>query len=80
SASLAAATGNPYVSEVAYFNTDLDDMSNFASELRASKSLAFEGSSLDLTAGYFFMNQKFVQDWHWNRFLTSTDTNAALID
>ena len=80
SASLAAATGNPYVSEVAYFNTDLDDMSNFASELRASKSLAFEGSSLDLTAGYFLMNQKFVQDWHWNRFLTSTDTNAALID
>ena len=80
SASLAAATGNPYVSEVAYFNTDLDDMSNFASELRASKSLAFESSSLDLTAGYFFMNQKFVQDWHWNRFLTSTDTNAALID
>jgi outer membrane receptor protein involved in Fe transport len=80
SASLAAATGNPYVSEVAYFNTDLDDMSNFASELRASKSLAFESSSLDLTAGYFLMNQKFVQDWHWNRFLTSTDTNAALID
>jgi outer membrane receptor protein involved in Fe transport len=80
SASLVAATGNPYVSEVAYFNTDLDDLSNFASEMRASRSLAFEGSTLDLTAGYFFMKQKFVQDWHWNRFLTSTDTNAALIN
>lgn len=80
SASLQAATGNPYISEVSYFNTDLDDMSNFASELRASKSLDFEASSLDLTAGYFFMNQNFAQDWHWNRFLTSTDTNAALID
>ena len=33
-----------------------------------------------MTAGYFFMNQNFKQDWHWNRFLVSTTTDAALID
>jgi outer membrane receptor protein involved in Fe transport len=80
SESLIVATGNPYISEVSYLNTDLDDMSNFASEVRASKTLVFEGSALDMTAGYFFMTQKFAQDWHWNRFLTSTDTHAVLID
>ena len=80
SQSLLAVSGNSLISEVAYFGTDLDDMSNFASELRASKSFRFDQSTLELTAGYFFMNQKFAQDWHWNRFLTSTDTDASLID
>ncbi len=80
SASLLAATGNSLISEVAYFNTDIDDMSNFANELKLSKSIDLEGSTLDITAGYFFMQQNFKQDWHWNRFLTSTTPDAALID
>ena len=80
SPALRELTGNPLISEVAYFDTDLDDLSNFASEVRATKSFAVYASSLDLTVGYFFMTQAFAQDWHWNRFLTTTDTNAALID
>ncbi len=80
SAALQGFNGNNLISEVAYFNTDLDDMSNFANELKLSKSIDMEGATLDLTAGYFFMNQKFAQDWHWNRFLTDTTSNAALID
>ncbi|MAN67155.1 MAG: TonB-dependent receptor [Hyphomonadaceae bacterium] len=78
--SLIAATGNPYISDVTYFNTDLDDLSNFAGDLRASKSFDFGASTLDVTLGYFFMDQTFAQDWHWNRFLTSTSTHAALIN
>ncbi|MCF6328355.1 MAG: TonB-dependent receptor plug domain-containing protein, partial [Henriciella sp.] len=80
SASLLAATGNSLISEVSYFNTDLDDMSNFANELKLSKSFELEGSTVDVTVGYFFMQQNFKQDWHWNRFLTDTTSNAALID
>lgn len=80
SSSLQGATGNSFISEVSYFNTDLDDMSNFANDLKLSKSFEMEGSTLDVTAGYFFMQQNFKQDWHWNRFLTSTESNAALID
>jgi outer membrane receptor protein involved in Fe transport len=79
-ASLRALTGNSLVSEVAYFDVDLNDMSNFADDLKLSKSFDFAGSSLDVTAGYFFMNQNFKQDWHWNAFLTTTQNDAALID
>jgi len=79
-ASLIAITGNNLVSEVAYFNTDIDDMSNFANELKVSKSMELQNSTLDVTAGYFFMNQNFKQDWHWNAFLTTTQNDAALID
>ncbi len=78
-ASLTALTGNNLVSEIAYFNTDIDDMSNFANELRLSKSFALQNSTLDLTAGYFFMNQNFKQDWHWNAMLSTTSNEAALI-
>ncbi len=80
SASLLAANQNSLISEVSYFNTDLDDMSNFANELKLSKSFETSAGVLDVTAGYFFMQQSFVQDWHWNRFLTDTTADAALID
>ncbi|MEY4269191.1 MAG: hypothetical protein RLZZ58_407 [Pseudomonadota bacterium] len=80
SASLLARNGNKLVTEVANFDVELQDMSNFANDLRVAKSFEFENGSVDVTAGYFFMNQKFVQDWHWDRFLTETAPNAALID
>ena len=77
--SLTELTGNNLVSEVAYFNTDLDDLSNFANELRLSKSIEIGNSTVDLTFGHFFMHQNFVQDWHWSSFLTTTQNDAALI-
>lgn len=80
SASLLARNGNPFITEVANFDVELEDMGNFANDLRLSREFTFAGGSLDLTAGYFFMTQNFKQDWHWNQFLTETSTNAALID
>lgn len=80
SASLQARNGNPFITEVANFDVELEDMSNFANDLRLSKEFQFDGGSLDLTAGFFFMTQNFKQDWHWNQFLTETSTNAAMID
>jgi outer membrane receptor protein involved in Fe transport len=79
-ASLLARNGNPFVTEIANFDVELEDMSNFANDLRLSKSFEMANGSIDLTAGFFFMNQKFVQDWHWDRFLVETAPNAALID
>lgn len=79
-ADLEALTGNNLISDVAYFHTNLDDMSNFANELRLAKSFDFGGSSLDLVFGHFFMNQNFKQDWHWSQFFTTTNNNAALVE
>jgi outer membrane receptor protein involved in Fe transport len=79
SASLLANNGNNLISEVAYFDTDLNDMSNVANELKLSRSFDLGGGQLDVTFGYFFMHQNFVQDWHWNQFLTDTTNDAALI-
>ncbi len=80
SASLLARNGNSLITEVANFDVELQDMSNFANDLRLSKSIEMSGGSVDLTAGFFFMTQNFKQDWHWNQFLTETSTNAAMID
>ncbi|MEO9463791.1 MAG: TonB-dependent receptor [Marinomonas sp.] len=80
SASLQARNGNPFITEVANFDVELEDMSNFANDLRLTKSFDMDNGSVDITAGYFFMTQNFKQDWHWNQFLTETSTNAAMID
>lgn len=80
SATLMARNGNPFITEVANFDVQLQDMSNFANDLRLTKTFEMDGGSIGLTAGYFFMTQNFKQDWHWNQFLTETSTNAAMID
>jgi outer membrane receptor protein involved in Fe transport len=80
SANLQALTGNNLITEIAYFDTELDDMSNFANELKINRVFDFDGGSLDVTAGYFKMHQEIGQDWHWNQFLVTTDPNAALIN
>ena len=80
SANLTSLTGNNLVTEVAYFDTELDDMSNFANELKLNRVFDFDGGSLDVTVGYFKMHQNIGQDWHWNQFLVTTDNSAGLID
>ncbi len=80
SASLLARNGNPFITEVATFDVELDDMSNFANDLSITKSFDIDNGGVELTGGFFFMNQQFQQDWHWNQFLSETSTNAALID
>lgn len=80
SASLKALTGNSLITEVALFDTHLDDLSNFANDLKLNKTVTFaDGASLDITAGYFHMTQNFKQNWHWQRFLTTTESDAAMI-
>lgn len=76
----AANLPNGLASEVAVFDVNLDDLSNFANDVRLSKEFELgSGSSLDLAVGHFFMHQNFKQDWHWTRLVTTTENDAALI-
>jgi outer membrane receptor protein involved in Fe transport len=76
----AANLPNGLASEVAVFDVNLDDMSNFANDVRLSKTFDVGGDGkLDLAVGHFFMNQNFKQDWHWSRLVTTTENDAALI-
>ncbi len=71
---------NGVASNVAVFDVEIDDMSNFANELKLSKSFDMSsGSTVDVTLGHFFMNQNFNQDWHWSELRTTTENDAALI-
>ena len=76
----AANLPNGLASDVAVFDVNLDDMSNFANDVRLSKSFeAGNGTTVDLAVGHFFMHQNFKQDWHWTRLVTTTENDAALI-
>jgi len=71
---------NGIASNVAVFDVELDDMSNFANELKLSKTFDLDGGSvIDVTLGHFFMNQNLNQDWHWSELRTTTENDAALI-
>jgi outer membrane receptor protein involved in Fe transport len=76
----AANLPNGVASDVAVFDVNLDDLSNFANDIRLSKSIEMgEDSKLDIAVGHFFMQQNFKEDWHWTRIVTTTENNAALI-
>lgn len=76
----AANLPNGFASEVAVFDVNLDDMSNFANDVRLSKTFEVGGdTTLDLAVGHFLMHQNFKQDWHWTRLVTTTENDAALI-
>jgi outer membrane receptor protein involved in Fe transport len=70
---------NGFATEVAVFDVNLDDLSNFANDARLSKTFEMGGSTVDVAVGHFFMHQNFKQDWHWTRLVTTTENNAALI-
>ncbi len=76
----AANLPNGLASEVAVFDVNLDDLSNFANDVRLSKTFEMGGdTTLDLAVGHFLMHQNFKQDWHWTRLVTTTENDAALI-
>lgn len=79
SASLVALTGNPLISEIALFDTELNDMGNYANDFRISQRFDVGAGAVTLTGGYFRMAQNFRQQWHWGRYLTSTENSAAVL-
>jgi outer membrane receptor protein involved in Fe transport len=80
SASLLALTGNSLITELALFDTELNDMSNFANDFRVTKTFEMAGGEITANAGYFKMVQNFEQTWHWGRFLISTEDSPSIIN
>jgi outer membrane receptor protein involved in Fe transport len=80
SAVTASNLPNGLASDVAVFDVNLDDMSNFANDVRLSKTFEVgSGTTVDFAVGHFLMHQNFKQDWHWTRLVTTTENDAALI-
>jgi outer membrane receptor protein involved in Fe transport len=77
----AANLPNGVASDVAVFDVNLDDLSNFANDIRLSTTFEVDGggTTVDFAVGHFFMHQNFKQDWHWSRLVTTTENDAALI-
>ncbi len=78
-ASLTALTGNNLITEVSLFDTELNDMSNFANDLRLSNTFQTGAGEVTALVGFFTMSQNFEQTWHWGRILTSTGPNPSII-
>lgn len=64
------------------FNTELNDLGNFANDLNST--LTFDSTAFGttrVTAGYFKSGQAIVQDWHWNTYLQEVKgKDSALLD
>lgn len=64
------------------FNTELNDLGNFANDLNST--LTFDSEKFGttrVTAGYFKSGQAIAQDWHWNTYLQEVKgEDSALLD
>jgi len=64
------------------FNTELNDLGNFANDLNLTRTFDSENfGTTRITAGYFKSGQAIVQDWHWNTYLQEVKgKDSALLD
>ena len=70
-----------YVDNNTNVRTNIRDLGSFANDLALSGK--FEGGFADITAraGFFYMNQKIVMDWHTNKSLREVSgDNPAQLD
>nr|WP_042082738.1 TonB-dependent receptor [Iodidimonas nitroreducens] len=78
----AGLNGNGLAMQIALFDVDVNNLNNFANDLRLQKSFDFnEAGIVDLTFGYYKANQNIDMDWVWNSFLMEVKGDeAALLD
>jgi outer membrane receptor protein involved in Fe transport len=63
------------------FDTELNDLSNFANNLTLTRSFELEGRTVDVTFGHYLANQVIDMDWLWNSFLVEVNgADARLLD
>lgn len=75
-----AYTGT-YLNNNPNIHTRMRDMGNFANNLTIGGKFDVGGGKVTATAGWFFMRQKIVQDWHVNRQYSELNgENAAAVD
>jgi outer membrane receptor protein involved in Fe transport len=77
----ATLNGTPIIMRAHMFDTELNDLSNFANNLTLTRSFDVAGGSLDFTAGYYRSNQTIDMDWLWNSYLVEVrGEDARLLD
>lgn len=78
----AVLNGNGLAVRTHLFNTTLNDLGNFANDLKLTKRFnSKDYGDTSLTLGYFKSQQMINEDWHWNTYLLEVKgKNAALLD
>ena len=78
----AVLAGNGLAVRTFLFNVTLNDLGNYANDLRLTKDFEIGSfGTAGITFGYFKARQNLVEDWHWNTYLEEVKgKNAALLD
>lgn len=75
--------GNGLLQNIHMFDVNIDNMDNFVSDVKITKSIQLtEDNSLAITAGYFRSTQNTATSWQWNAYLTEVkgDGTSRLVD
>lgn len=77
----ATLNGQPIVMRAHIFDTELNDLSNFANKLSLTRTFDAGFGDVDLTVGWYKSSQTIDMDWLWNSFLLEVKgDNARLLD
>lgn len=78
----ATLNGNGLAVRTHLFNTTLNDLGNFANDMKLTKLFKSPDYGItSMTLGYFKSQQIIDEDWHWNTYLLEAKgKNAALLD
>jgi outer membrane receptor protein involved in Fe transport len=77
----AALGGNGLASETALFNVSLPNMDNFTNNISLSRTFETDAGKGTLQFGYYHSQQNVVQDWHWNMYLQTVQSqDSALLN
>jgi len=72
--------GNGLAMRVHLFDTELNDLNNFANDFKVTKTFdAGDGGTVDLAFGYYKSAQTINMDWVWNSYLLEVKGDSAAL-
>lgn len=76
----SSLNGNGLAMRVHVFDTELNNLDNFANDFKLSKSFdASDSGTINLVAGYYKSSQNINMDWLWNSYLMEVKGDAAAL-
>ncbi len=76
-----AINGNGLAQNIVLFDTKINDLGNFANDLKLSGSFDINPGKMTLSGGYYKASQKIDTTWLWTSYLADvTGNNTALIN
>jgi outer membrane receptor protein involved in Fe transport len=76
-----AINGNGLAQNIVLFDTKINDLGNFANDLKLSGSFDTSAGKINLTGGYYKASQNINTTWLWTSYLADvTGNNTALIN